>query len=114
MTTLDLNSIRQKIDTIDEQLLKLFNKRAKCAIQVAESKKQSLKEGETLEFFRPDREAQVRSNAAFIAQMPRPSLPWQTAQVGISRWIFKLKPATTRENENITPTTCLNKSIIIS
>jgi len=58
-TGLDLQSIRQQIDSIDEQLLKLFNQRADCAIQVAESKKQSLKEGESLEYFRPDREAQV-------------------------------------------------------
>lgn len=59
MTDLDLQSIRQQIDSIDEQLLKLFNQRAECAIRVAESKKQSLKEGESLEYFRPDREAQV-------------------------------------------------------
>ncbi len=59
MTQLDLQSIRQQIDAIDEQLLKLFNQRAECAIQVAETKKQTLKEGEALEFFRPDREAQV-------------------------------------------------------
>ncbi|MCK4708446.1 MAG: prephenate dehydratase [Gammaproteobacteria bacterium] len=59
INNLDLKSIRAQIDAIDEQLLKLFNQRAECAIQVAESKKQSLKEGEALEFFRPDREAQV-------------------------------------------------------
>lgn len=59
MTVLDLKTIREKIDSIDEQLLDLFNQRAECAIQVAETKKQSLKEGETLEFFKPDREAQV-------------------------------------------------------
>ncbi len=59
MTVLDLQSIRQQIDAIDEQLLLLFNQRAECAIQVAESKKLDLKDGETLEFFRPDREAQV-------------------------------------------------------
>jgi len=59
MAELDLQSIRQQIDAIDEQLLKLFNQRAECAIQVAEAKKQSLREGESLEFFRPDREAQV-------------------------------------------------------
>ncbi len=59
MSMLDLQQIRQQIDAIDEQLLKLFNERAQCAIQVAEVKKQSLKDGESLEFFKPDREAQV-------------------------------------------------------
>lgn len=59
MTDLDLQSLRNQIDAIDEQLLKLFNERAACAMQVAEAKKRDLQEGESLEFFRPDREAQV-------------------------------------------------------
>jgi len=46
VTGLDLQTIRQQIDAIDEQLLKLFNQRADCAIQVADTKKQALKEGE--------------------------------------------------------------------
>ena len=54
-----LESLRNQIDSIDEQLLKLFNNRANCAIKVADAKKRELKEGEVLEFFRPDREAQV-------------------------------------------------------
>lgn len=59
MTGPDLKKLRDRIDAIDEQLLHLFNKRAKCALQVAEAKKNDLKEGESLDFFRPDREAQV-------------------------------------------------------
>ena len=59
MPELDLDALRSQIDGIDEQLLTLFNRRAECAIQVAETKKQSLKPGEKLKFFRPDREAQV-------------------------------------------------------
>jgi chorismate mutase / prephenate dehydratase len=58
-STLDLLSLRQHIDDIDEQLLKLFNQRAQYAIQVADAKKAELKEGESLVFFRPDREVQV-------------------------------------------------------
>ena len=54
-----LESLRNQIDSIDEQLLKLFNNRANCAIKVADAKKRELKDGEVLEFFRPDREAQV-------------------------------------------------------
>ena len=59
MSSSDLQALRRQIDTIDEQLLQLFNQRAECAIQVAQVKKQSLKEGEALEFFKPEREAQV-------------------------------------------------------
>ena len=59
MTDDTLQSLRNKIDSIDEQLLALFNERANCAIEVAHAKKRELKDGETLEFFRPDREAQV-------------------------------------------------------
>ncbi len=59
MTDLDLTKLRDKIDAIDEKLLELFNQRAECAIQVAVAKKADLKKSETVEFFRPDREAQV-------------------------------------------------------
>ena len=69
-STLDLQSIRQQIDSIDEQLLQLFNQRAECAIRVAESKKQALKEGESLEFFRPEREAQVIQRIKDLNQGP--------------------------------------------
>lgn len=54
-----LQSLRHQIDTIDEQLLKLFNRRAECAVQVAKAKKDKLQEGESPVFFRPDREARV-------------------------------------------------------
>lgn len=70
MSAQDLQSLRTQIDTIDEQLLTLFNRRAECAIQVAESKKQELKEGETLQFFRPDREAQVIKRIQKLNQGP--------------------------------------------
>ena len=59
MSKIDLNSLREKIDDIDAQLLTLFNQRASLAIEVAEAKRAALKPGETLSFFRPDREAQV-------------------------------------------------------
>ncbi len=59
MSEADLKSLRDQIDAIDDQLLRLFNQRAECAIAVAEAKKRELKDGERLDFFRPDREAQV-------------------------------------------------------
>ncbi len=55
----ELKQLREQIDAIDEQLLELFNRRAECAIAVAEAKKKELKDGERLEFYRPDREAEV-------------------------------------------------------
>jgi chorismate mutase/prephenate dehydratase len=54
-----LQSLRVEIDAIDEKLLELFNQRAQCAIEVAKAKKSELKQGESLDYFRPDREAQV-------------------------------------------------------
>lgn len=70
MAEIDLNRLREKIDAIDEQLLKLFNERASIAMQVAEAKRAELKPGETLSFFRPDREAQVIQRVQALNQGP--------------------------------------------
>ena len=52
-----LLEIRECIDSIDDQMLELLSKRAKCAEQVAETKRQA---GEkNLWFYRPEREAQI-------------------------------------------------------
>jgi chorismate mutase/prephenate dehydratase len=55
-----LEKLRERIDAIDEQLLELFNQRAGCAVAVA-AVKRDLSEAidESVDFFRPDREAQV-------------------------------------------------------
>ena len=53
----DLAVLRQKIDSLDKQLLQLLNERAHVAEQVGELKR---KEGSA--FFRPDRVAQVIQN----------------------------------------------------
>lgn len=70
MTEDELQQLREQIDSIDEQLLTLFNERANCAIKVAEAKKKTLAEGETLTFFRPDREAQVLQRIRSLNQGP--------------------------------------------
>jgi chorismate mutase/prephenate dehydratase len=70
MTEPDLQSLRNQIDAIDDQLLKLFNERAACAIRVAEAKKNNLQDGESLEFFRPDREAQVMKRIKALNKGP--------------------------------------------
>jgi len=55
-----LEELRERIDLIDEQLLELFNQRAGCAVDVAAVKrKRSEADDESIDFFRPDREAQV-------------------------------------------------------
>ena len=51
-----LKQLRDRIDAIDEDILRLFNERASIAIDVAQAK-QSL--GETGSFYRPEREAEV-------------------------------------------------------
>ncbi len=55
-TLLDL---RNRIDALDSEMLTLLNERAKCAKAVAVTKKATLKEGEKLCFYRPEREAQI-------------------------------------------------------
>lgn len=56
----ELGKLRQQIDSIDEQLLDLFNQRATRAVEVAGVKRaQNDGSEDDINFFRPDREAQV-------------------------------------------------------
>jgi chorismate mutase / prephenate dehydratase len=55
-TPLDLGKVRGQIDAIDEKIHALINDRARLAQQVGISKTQ---EGKTVDFYRPEREAQV-------------------------------------------------------
>lgn len=52
----DLKQLRDRIDALDEKILRLFNERAAIAIDVAEAKRA---QGETGNFYRPEREADV-------------------------------------------------------
>ncbi len=52
----DLGAVRAQIDAIDEQLHRLLNERARLAQQVGISKTAT---GSTVDFYRPEREAQV-------------------------------------------------------
>ena len=54
--TLDLEKVRGQIDAIDEKIHALINDRARLAQQVGISKS---REGKTVDFYRPEREAQV-------------------------------------------------------
>lgn len=64
---LALAEIRKKIDAIDDQLLELLNRRAVCALQVAEAK-QARGEGES--FYRPEREAEILRRMAAVNPGP--------------------------------------------
>jgi len=52
----DLKQLRDRIDELDEKILELFNERAAIAIDVADAKRA---QGETGNFYRPEREADV-------------------------------------------------------
>jgi chorismate mutase/prephenate dehydratase len=54
-----LKALRVRIDNLDERILDLISERARCAQDVARVKMQSLAEGETPVFYRPEREAWV-------------------------------------------------------
>jgi len=51
-----LDALRRRIDDLDEQIQQLISERADCARQVAEVK---TGQGETADFYRPEREAEV-------------------------------------------------------
>lgn len=53
-----LGKLRDQIDEIDQQIQELVNRRAECAQKVAEVKQQSAN-GEEVQYYRPEREAQV-------------------------------------------------------
>lgn len=62
-----LDDIRRRIDTIDAQIHALINDRARLAQTVGISKH---KDGHTVDFYRPEREAQVLRNALARNQGP--------------------------------------------
>ena len=51
-----LLTLRERIDVLDEQIQTLLNERAHCAQQVAHAK---IAQGETGDFYRPEREAEI-------------------------------------------------------
>ncbi|MGO1343929.1 prephenate dehydratase [Chromohalobacter japonicus] len=56
ITSADLPALRERIDTLDSEILKLISERAHCAQQVAQVKTDSDPQAT---FYRPEREAQV-------------------------------------------------------
>jgi chorismate mutase / prephenate dehydratase len=68
-----LSELREKIDSLDQQILELINQRASCAIEVAKTK---VALGEQGTFYRPDRESLVLRR---IKELNPGPLPDQTA-----------------------------------
>jgi len=64
-----LKPLRQRIDAIDKELLRLLNERAQCALEVGEVK-QGDESSEPPVFYRPEREAQILSS--LMAENPGP------------------------------------------
>jgi chorismate mutase/prephenate dehydratase len=60
---IDLESLRERIDQIDLDILDLLNERARCALDVAEVKQQAAGDVAPV-YYRPEREAQVLRNIA--------------------------------------------------
>lgn len=75
----ELGKLRQQIDQIDEDILGLINKRAECALRVAEVKQAGASAGEAPVYYRPEREAQVLRNIA--AKNPGPLSDEKVQQV---------------------------------
>jgi chorismate mutase/prephenate dehydratase len=55
----ELSKLRDEIDDVDQKIHQLINQRAQCAQKVAEVKAHFSKPGESIIFYRPEREAQV-------------------------------------------------------
>ena len=54
-----LETVRKRIDEIDQALQALLNERAKCAIEVSKIKAEQLGDSENPVFYRPEREAEI-------------------------------------------------------
>ena len=54
-TPLDLNALRERIDELDNEILRLISARAECAQEVAQVK--TADDTGTAVFYRPEREA---------------------------------------------------------
>ena len=66
-TPIDLDALRQRIDGLDGEILRLISERAQCAGQVAKVKTDSDPDAV---FYRPEREAQVLRRIMALNQGP--------------------------------------------
>ena len=64
--------LRDEIDRLDQEIQSLIEKRAKCALQVAEVKQAQSAPGEELVFYRPEREAAILNRVKARNKGPLP------------------------------------------
>ena len=69
----ELGKLRDEIDSVDQQIQQLVNKRAQCAQKVADVKEHFSRPGESVVFYRPEREAQVLRRVMKRNQGPLPA-----------------------------------------
>ena len=69
----ELGKLRDEIDSVDQQIQQLVNQRAQCAQKVADVKEHFSKPGESVVFYRPEREAQVLRRVMERNQGPLPA-----------------------------------------
>jgi chorismate mutase/prephenate dehydratase len=67
MTAIDLNKLRAEIDSIDETLVELFNRRARCVLDIGRYKQQN-----RMAVYEPKRETVVMANVARHNKGPMP------------------------------------------
>jgi chorismate mutase len=60
-----IDDLRRRIDEIDEQLVRLLNARAECALAIGHEKKQA-----GMDVYQPDREAEVLQHVQAINPGP--------------------------------------------
>ena len=63
----DIKKIRKKIDSLDDEILQLLNKRAQQAVNISKEKQKSK---DIDNFYNPEREAQVISRIKELNQGP--------------------------------------------
>ena len=68
MSSTELNKLRSEIDAIDEQLVELFNRRARCAQEIGRYKQQNHQA-----VYEPQREEAVLANVTRSNQGPLPN-----------------------------------------
>ena len=87
-TSLNLQQIRNDIDSVDQQIQELLNRRATLAEAVAKAKFAA--EDNPL-FYRPEREAQVLRKVMERNQGPLSDATWHACSVKSCRHVWHLK-----------------------
>jgi chorismate mutase-like protein len=68
MTAIDMDKLRAEIDAIDKAMVELFNRRARCVLDIGRYKQQN-----RMAVYEPQRETVVMANVARHNQGPLPN-----------------------------------------